>query len=176
VEHKTIRAVVSHLVSQLLAIVSLRAGPQILPASQPLLLVLLGLDLLLSVAVLATGHGVGAALLTVASSLGLGLLFCHLALQLRGLGNRFLQTATALIGSDLVITLVAAPLSLVVLQQLDSLGSEQLAPELVLGLLTVTAWLLAVVGGIFRHALDLPWPAALAVSLAYVIVTAGISL
>src|SRR5690606_40672787 len=59
--------------------------------------------------------------------------------------------------------LVAAPLSLVVLQQLDSLGSEQLAPELVLGLLTVTAWLLAVVGGIFRHALDLPWPAALAI-------------
>src|SRR5690606_28627099 len=84
VEHKTIRAVVSHLVSQLLAIVSQRAGPQILPASQPLLLVLLGLDLLLSVAVLATGHGVGAALLTVASSLGLGLLFCHLALGCSG--------------------------------------------------------------------------------------------
>jgi hypothetical protein len=40
----------------------------------------------------------------------------------------------------------------------------------------VTVWVLAVVGGIFRHALELSWPAALAVALAYVVVTASITL
>lgn len=146
-----------------------------LPASQPLLLMLVGLDLLLSTAILSSGMAPGQALLMVASSLGLGLLFCYFALYLRSFGGRFLQTATALIGTDIIITAVAMPLSLAVVRQLEA-GAGELAPELALGLLVVTAWMLAVVGGIFRHALNLPWLLSLAVALAYVIVTASISL
>lgn len=175
-EYRIIHAALWSLISQLFAILSLRNGPQILPASQPLLSVLVALNLLLSVTVLLSGLPLGQALLLVTSSLGLGLLFCYFALYLRGFSSRFLQTAIALIGTDILISLVSLPLSLAVVQQLWVEGATELAPELAFGLLVLTAWMLAVVGGIFRHALNLPWPAALAVALAYVIVTASISL
>lgn len=164
------------MVARLAAILSLRAGPQILPAAAGLLTAIVIADLLLSVAVLSTGLDFGQALLMVATSIGAGLLFCYAALYLRSLSNRFLQTATALFGTDLIITLVAMPLSLIAVQQLQPDGTSTLSPDVALGLLIVTVWMLAVVGGIFRHALDLSWPAALAVALAYVLVTAGITL
>jgi hypothetical protein len=164
------------LLSQLFAILSLRAGPQVLPASPVLLIAIVLIDLLLSVAILSTGVRTGQALLMVAASIGLGLVFSFVALYLRSLTNRFLQTATALFGADILITLVAMPLSLLVVRQLGPDSEGILSPNLAFGLLVVSAWMLAVVGGIFRHALNLPWLAALPVALAYVIVTASISL
>jgi hypothetical protein len=165
-----------HLVARLAAILSLRAGPQTLPAAPGLLTAIVVVDLLLSVAVLSTGLDSGQALLMVAMSIGAGLLFCYAALYLRSLSNRFLQTATALFGTDIIITLVAMPLSFIAIQPLAPDGTGTLGPDVALGLLIVTVWVLAVVGGIFRHALELSWPAALAVALAYVVVTASITL
>jgi hypothetical protein len=163
------------LLSRLAAIVSLRAGPQDLPASRQLLIALLALDLMVSVIALGSVVPVGQALLTAGAALGLGLGFAYLALVLRGKPNRFLQTATALVGIDLVISVLALPLTLALVSQAAPDGSVSPNPALGVALLAVLAWNVTVVANTFRHALDQRWPAGVIVALAYVFLTTGVA-
>lgn len=163
------------LLSRLAALASLRGGPQDLPASQSLLTTLLALDLAISLIALGSVVSPGQALLSAGVTLGLGLGFTYLALVLREKPGRFLQTATALIGIDLVISLVALPLTLTLVSQAAPDGSVSPEPALGVALLAVLAWNVAVVANIFRHALDQRWPAGVIVALAYVFVTTGVA-
>ncbi len=131
----------------------LRRTPQQLPASTALLGLLLAAGLFGSVLLSVTAGA------NVAVSLGQGLLdlllllgVLRVALRLVGKPQRFVQTASALVGADTLIGLVALlPLSLATAGG-DSTG-QLLIPGLMFLLLVV--WSVTVAAHILRHAFEI---------------------
>jgi hypothetical protein len=131
----------------------LRRAPQELPASTALLgmvlIVGLGAGLLLGV---TAGVGFASGLLQSLLDLSLMLGALAAALRLLRLGARFLQTATALVGVDILITLLALfPVGLARPTDADS-GLLALAG---LMFLLLVAWSVLATGHILRHAFGL---------------------
>lgn len=142
----------SQLLSYFIALCLLRAAPQDLSASGLMfgltLAAHLGASLLLTLSAEVDG---GAALGQVLLDMGLTLVALYGALSLVGRQSRFLQAATALLGSAALIGLVSLPLI-----QLAT-GPEE-APGQVLAawlLLAVIGWSLVVAGNILRYAFEL---------------------
>lgn len=142
----------------------LRRAPQDLPGSSTLLGLILVINLMASVLVglaaglaapVALGQGLADAVLT------LGLL--HLALSLTRRPARFLQLATALLGTGALLSLVAvAPLLL--LSGAESRGETSLAG---LPLIFLLFWSLLVTGHILRHGFDLRLGQGVLIAVAY---------
>lgn len=142
----------------------LRRAPQDLPGSSTLLGLILVINLVASVLVglaaglaapVALGQGLADAVLT------LGLL--HLALSLTRRPARFLQLATALLGTGALLSLVAvAPLLL--LSGAESRGETSLAG---LPLIFLLFWSLLVTGHILRHGFDLRLGQGVLIAVAY---------
>lgn len=153
----------NQLPATLLRICVFRDGPQELPASSSLLIALVVIGWAASTLLVGQLIAEGSAALEVTVATGFGLLFTWLALSVRGGTHRFLQSATALFGTDLVLLLPVAPLLL--------LTSGQEAPNLQLLLLLLWAWGIAIKGHIFRHALDLPVPGGVLVAIGYTILS-----
>ena len=153
------------LLNQFVDICLLRAGPQALPASG-LLLVLTGLAGLLSgTLVIISGFG---GLMAAFSAQTLDLLLIatllYVALAVRGLQPRFVQSATALFGCGVLINLAAMPVQLMLSQQ------EQASPVATLGLLfylVLLIWAIVVIAHILRHALEVRFAAGMLLSLGY---------
>lgn len=140
----------------LLNLLRLRPGPQHLPASARLLLILLLADVLLThwAQSLTPATAVNGMVVT-----GLGfactVLVSWLALRLRGHGPRLLQTLIALLLIGMAFTLLAAPL-LMISGGLTGSGQEAsggagVRAMLFLGLIF---WSLAASGNVFRHSLS----------------------
>ena len=157
------------LLARLVALILLRCGPQDLPFDARLLLRLLAFWLLLQLSVqffLLDGAGGPLQLLLV---LGFLLLPIHVLLMLRGRRERFVQTALGFVGASLVIGLASLPAMLV----LDSIDPARVQSEGVTALQTLAfwaalilmAWMLAVDAHLWRHALDVSPPLAIATSL-----------
>jgi hypothetical protein len=156
------------LLKPFLAISLLRAAPQDLPASSMLLtlavLVYAAVGVALSVITLPWGSAVLASLLDTVLLVAFG----YTALSLRGLGARFIQTATALTGSLAVLGIVSLPLTAWLYQA----EIAQLGFGLPLGLLYgMLFWNVMVIAHIFRHALNASLGMALAISVAYLVVS-----
>jgi hypothetical protein len=135
------------LVKVFLDILRLRVGPQALPVSTLLLGIVMGLHFLLGVVLLSFTLAFGSALIAalVGSLLVLGLV--HAALLLRGLRSRFVQTATAMGGTEFLLALATLPFS----------GIAATGVAAVVSLLVVS-WSFVVAAHIFRHALNVsPW-------------------
>lgn len=135
-----------HIVRLVLDICLLRRGPQDLPASASLL----AAAVLASAAVgYPTMRALPAATATPGLDTGFGVIatfaFTYALLHAHGLGNRFVQTASALYATDVVVTGIA----LVLL----TLGSAD-TPVTALGLIGLILWNIAIIAHIFRHALD----------------------
>lgn len=148
----------------------LRRGPQDIPAS-PELLTLSLLAYAATAAVLtvtsrpavpALGAGVVEALLIA------GINFALLAL--RRLDGRWMQTTTAMAGTGTLFTLAALPLFA---GMAGTDGNGGVAALLYAALLLLLIWNVAVTAHILRHALSLPFPAALIVAAAYAWVIAA---
>lgn len=128
----------------------LRRAPQELPASSVLFGVVLAAaafsGLLLA---MTAGVGVGSGLAQSLLDLALMLGALYAALRLLALRPRFLQTATALLGTDTLITLLAQlPVGLARPENAES-GLLALAGLL---FLLLVAWSVLVSGHILRHA------------------------
>jgi len=149
----------------------LRRGPQDLPHSPALLALLCVLWLAV--------QAVGAMLLgldrdAVAGSLlplvlNLGVLF--LLLLVRNVPNRFVQTATALIGCGLLFLLLSVPIALLAGGQ--PLTPGQMTPlQILLGLvsLPLLIWKLMIDANIFRHSMNVPFLVAIAIAVMWFIV------
>src|SRR5512143_3082582 len=96
------------------------------------------------------------------------LAFGYTVLTLRGLGARFIQTATALTGSLAVLGIVSFPLT-AWLYQAEIANADSGLPS---GLLfAVLLWNVMVIAHIFRHALNASLGMALAISIAYLVVS-----
>jgi hypothetical protein len=142
----------------------LRRAPQDLPASVTLLKVLILVYLAVGVLVgAATGQGLWEALVQtlVDTALLLGLLYAGL----RWLGRlpRFVQSASALLGSGALLNLlVLAPLAMA-----SGGDDSEVTGVAALLFLALLAWSLVVTGHILRHTLDLPLVQGALIAIGY---------
>jgi hypothetical protein len=143
----------------------LRRAPQDLPAS-PVLLVLVVLFGLAAGLLLAMTAGVRLGSGLVQTVLDIGLMLGALAVALRLIGRpaRFLQTATALIGVDTLITLMALlPVGLARPVETEN-GLLALAGLLFMLLI---AWSVLAIGHILRHAFELALFQGMAIAVGF---------
>ncbi|HLB30152.1 MAG TPA: hypothetical protein VJN91_01375 [Gammaproteobacteria bacterium] len=163
----------TELLRPFLGICLLRARPQDLPAAR----VLLGFCI---VAYLTTGvfvawpgrEFIDAVLISLVDTLIL-LGFTAFLVAVRSHIERWLQTATALTGAGTIFNLIAIPIVLLLNRQgFSEVGMTLLQSLLEFSILILLIWNIAVIGFIYRHALELPFMAALVISFA----NAGLSL
>ena len=148
----------------------LRRGPEDMPYSKRLFALLVGASILLDVFIGAFGDSVSDALSRSLLSTGLVLALCWIALTLRHLGNRYMQTASALVACSIVFSLLILPLAW--LSGPVPSPPAQLTPlQVLLGwvMLAIVAWNLVVNAHIVRRALDAPFALGLALALAWFI-------
>ncbi|MDX9766732.1 MAG: hypothetical protein RBT51_05260 [Ectothiorhodospiraceae bacterium] len=149
----------------------LRQGPQDLPASGSLLVLVLAVYFGVSVAIALPMYGSSLALTqALAETMLLGL-FTRVILAIARRPNRWVQTFTALAGVGALLGLFVLPLVHVLAPAGDEPGTlEGLASLVYLGLI---GWLLAAYGHVFRHALSLRGLApGVLLALAYVFLSA----
>jgi len=149
----------------------LRRGPQDLPYSVSLLAavaaawLVLQLGVAVARAVPLDGVFAGAALELMFT---LGAL--NVILTLRGLRNRFVQTATALLGCTLVFILLNVPILLLIGDPPTTV--QQISPLqilLVLVSLPLLVWKVLVDAHIFRHSFDVPYLSGVVIALLWII-------
>ncbi len=149
----------------------LRRGPQDLPYSLPALTAVAAgcVIVQLGVAVARSaplGGVLAGAILWLAVTLGA----LNLILSLRGLRNRFVQSATALLGCALAFTLLSVPIALLVGE--PPITPDQLTPlQLLLGLvsLPLLIWKIIVDAHVFRHSFDVPFLSGVVIALLWII-------
>lgn len=149
----------------------LRRGPQDLPYSVLLLLGVAAACIALQLGVaVARGVPVGSvfagALLWLMFTLGA----LNIVLTLRGLRNRFVQAATALLGCALAFTLLSLPIALLVGDPPTS-GDKMTPLQLLLGLvsLPLLIWKVVVDAHVFRHSFDIPFVSGVVIALLWII-------
>jgi hypothetical protein len=152
-------------------ICQLRRGPQDLPYSLQLLLVICAATLLLQL-VVALGFGIGGdTFIAGVSGLLLNLGVLYLLLSLRGLGSRFVQTAMAWLGSAFFFMLLLLPVEFLIVD--PSKPPAQPTPLqglLVLAALAILAWKLVVDAHILRHSLNLTFFGGMAVAVLWFVI------
>lgn len=162
----------SVLVGEVLALCRLRGAPEKLPHSPRLLGALFvagsGVDALTGLAI-GSSDALAHALLGNAVVFGL----CALALAIRRLSNRIVQTATALLGCGLVISLLQLPVALAIGPLPSGAdGTPSLSPVAALlswALLGLLAWQVLVFARIVRSAMESTMPFALALVMTWVV-------
>ena len=120
----------------------------------------------------------GLASLLVDAERGYGLIAAHLvlelamlallartALQLKGMGNRFAQTYSALVGINLIVTAVSALLQILV----GADAGESRAAAFYL-FIAVLVWNLAAMSLVFKRALEISTPASAMLSFGYFVI------
>ncbi len=149
-------------IQTLINIALLRAGPQDLPFSTRLMGGALVLTAAINYPVVARYTPQAEPLVQILLLIGYNLVFVTAALRLRDRSQRFVQTATALFGTDVIISLAALPV-------LFTIGSPTEANALAaLSFLVLIGWNIAVVNHILRAALDLRTGLTLGITLVYI--------
>lgn len=149
------------LIRRFLAICLFRRGPQDLPASHFLLGAVVLVNVLISFCLAGLEADLPQALLQSLLAPAFLAIFLFGLLKFSKRPSRFLQTVTAGIGSDAVITVLAIPLVLL------SLAIPDVRAYAGLLLFALMLWEMAVIGHIIRHAMDIPFMAGLGLALAY---------
>ena len=152
-----------------------RRGPQDMPYSVRLLVSFIAADLLLDLlaaTVLGDAEGALQRFLLLTS---FDLIALNIALSLRELRPRFVQTATALIACDVAFTLLMLPLKF-------AAGAPPVTPQDLTPLQVLIAWLslgifvwkIMVDANILRHALNLPAIGGYLLALLWIVAEAGL--
>ena len=128
----------------------MRKGPEDIPYSPPLLVVVLAAYAVVSLAMQLLGGDLISALAHMLLDVGLMLVATTLLLYMAGHGARLVQTITALAGSGVVLALIALPIVVAMV----SVDMQQGVP-LPLGLawLALVVWSVMVSGSIYARAL-----------------------
>lgn len=163
------------LLRRYLDICLLRAGPQDLPGSRFLLGLSLAAYFVVGVVLsLRNLDALAAASLVVVDTALLGGLLFAL-LWARDLLNRFIQTLAALLGTGVVLELVAWP---VLAWQQQAMTADTVNTALMVSSLLLWVWLfwnLMVIGHILRHALSTLLPIGVALGLLYMFISFSVS-
>jgi hypothetical protein len=160
----------SQLLTLLWDICRLRRGPQDLPYSPRLLLVVaavsLGVQLAIASVLGMQQDTLGPGMLSLALNLGA----LYLLLNLRGKQSRFMQTALAMLSCALLFTLLSVPIVLLVGERPPL--PEQISPlQALLGLISLPllVWKIMVDAHILRHSLDVPFLAGVVIAVLWLI-------
>lgn len=148
----------------LVRICLLRSGPQDLRYSPSLLMALVVLSALLSFAVMSGLDDPGGNPASILLHTGLGLAMPYALLQIRRLGSRYVQTASAFFGTSLLLTMALLPALLA-----SSGSSPTLWPAI--WWLGIVIWSIAVLGHILTQSLDVSRGVALALAIGYFVIS-----
>ncbi|OOZ38655.1 hypothetical protein BOW53_14775 [Solemya pervernicosa gill symbiont] len=152
----------------------LRVGPQDVPASN-FLLSLLIMFYLVVVGIKAMLVIPDINLLTAAAQSGLDVvllsLFTWTVLATKNLGERFVQTLSALVGAKCLLEIVSIPVVWTIMQGGEGEGSS----IAFLLLIIFSIWLLAVLGHIFRHALSVGMATGVFVTIGYLLFSTAVT-
>ena len=149
------------LFAAFLQICLLRRGPQILPASGFLLGLTVALNFAASAACLTVSNDLFGALARAVLDVVVSLALAYLILLAAARRARATQTLTALCGSGAIIGVATLP----VLWWAAADGQQGGPPAVLLTL--ILFWQVAVIGGIFRHALSVGPIIGVLVALGY---------
>jgi hypothetical protein len=158
------------LLHQLWDICLLRSGPQDLPYSPRLLLIVCAISLLLQMLLAsvlgATQDSLGTGILSLVFNFGV----LYLLLSLRGLSGRFFQAALALVSCALVFSVLSLPIAL--LTGSPPVTADQITPlQILLGLvsLPLLVWKVLVDAHILRHSLNVPFLSGIIIAVLWLI-------
>ena len=159
----------AHLALLVRDICQLRRGPEDMPHSTVLFGVLVASSIALD---LLTDRFLGGMPNILARSLvstGLLLGLCWIALAIRHLGNRYVQTACALIACGMLFSLLLLPLALLAGHSFAQAAAQLTPSQMLIGwaMLGVIVWNLVVNAHIVRRALDAPFALGFALALAW---------
>ncbi|MEM7253471.1 MAG: hypothetical protein AAF493_18815 [Pseudomonadota bacterium] len=163
----------SGVIRILSSIFLMRAAPQDLPYSRPLLTTLIGVHTFLGIAVAAIYYfpvqdGIRVAVFASAARSALLIVEVGLALAVASLGARFNQTLAALLGLGIICDLMGIPLSLWFL----AAAHAQIGVDIpILLSLLIVIWQLIVAGHILRHAFSTGYPQGFALATLFFIVS-----
>ena len=147
----------------------LRAAPQDLPGSSFLLIVTVALNVMIGVIMIVDTHvGVLIALLESLFETALMLAALYFGLKYHGSLVRFQQAATALMGSGLLLGLLALPLV--------AWSHHSESSEAGLLLLALVIWSMVVMGHILRHTFDTRFNIGLGIAVLYTLVAWNLTL
>lgn len=141
-----------------------RKGPQDLPASGFLLRLTLAAYWVVGTLLQAPDSGWLPAMLQTAAELAMSLAVVAVLLYTVGRPQRFLQTATAWLGTDALVSLLGIP----PLQLIADIGAGPIAALL---WLLLVGWHIAVMAHIVRHALSQSLPVGFVVAVLYTVVS-----
>jgi hypothetical protein len=147
-----------------------RRGPQDLPHSPNLLASLIGagvaVDVIIAGALQDTDDVLARSLLSTGLILGL----CWIALAMRRLTHRFLQTATALLACSIVFSVLQLPIALLAGPP-PATGAELDGAQVFFGwaMIALLIWKLSVDAHIVRQALDAGYALAFALATSWLI-------
>ena len=146
----------------------LRRAPQDLPASTSLFAVSVALSVIVgAIGVADVIKGVSALAAAMLDAV-IALVMLRLVLMIQNHIARFLQTATAVFGSSVILGLIALPLQLVI----GDAGNESpMAPFVSVAYLLLLIWVQVVIGHILRHALNISLSLGIGLALTYSIVS-----
>ena len=149
----------------------LRRGPQDLPYSTSLLAAVAASCVLVQLGVaiarnVPLGGVLAGALLWLLVTVGA----LNLILTLRGLRNRFVQSATALLGCALVFTLLSVPIALL-LDERPVTPQDMTPLQMLLGVvsLPLLIWKIVVDAHVFRHSFDVPFLSGIVIALLWIV-------
>lgn len=151
------------------SIILLRQGPQVLPASGFLLSLALGAHWGTGVLLGLFSLSPGLALLSALAGTLIMVALVHGLLLLHGLHSRATQTLSALAGCEVLLGLLALPLTALFFA---GGGMAELATLLSLLLL---GWNIAVAAHIFRHALGVSMGMGVLFAIGYTLISIGLS-
>jgi hypothetical protein len=159
-------AALAHLVRDLC---QLRRGPEDMPYSPALLAALIAASVVLDLATGAAFDGDDTLARSLVST-ALVLALAWVALRIRKLDHRYVQTASALVACGLVFSLLVLPLGW--LAHPMPANATALTPLQVLlgwGVLALFVWNLVVFAHILRRAIDAPFGLAFAIVIAWAV-------
>jgi hypothetical protein len=152
------------LVNFFLDIALLKRAPQDLPASGVIFFVVVLLNVMVATVGIADLIPGAAAMAAAITDAVLILVLLRLVLMIQGRSARFVQTATAIFGSGIVLGLIALPLQLSIEQ--NSEGTEA-GVVVSLAYLTLLVWSQLVIAHVLRHALNVSFALGVGLALVY---------
>jgi len=152
------------LASFFVDIALLRRAPQDLPASMPVFVLAVSFNVIVAtigVADIIPGVSAMAAAMTDAVIM---LVMLRLVLMTQNRAARYVQTATAIFGSGIVLGLVALPLQLAL--DPNAQGNE-ISAIVSMAYLLLLIWSQLVIAHVLRHALDISFALGIGLALVY---------
>lgn len=146
--------------------------PQDIPESRNLLALSAVVYALLSILLASFSQPLESAILVSIIELFLIMIFTLAILQAGGKSTRWVQTITALVGTGIIISIIAFPVYMMI--GVDELNEFELTAIQNIGLLLLAAlscWNIAIMAHILRHALEINFAIALFLAIIYVWIT-----